>query len=265
MSRKTQIKMVNEKRLYVRTRDGDDKPTYYWSVTSILGSAVPKFGLLPWAAKSAAECAVADHDMISGWIANNQSSMAVEHIKNAHVREKEYKASIGKAAHKYIRAIVLGKEMPPPPSDVVPFLRQFDRFVLDLKPDFQLAEANVFNYSLIYAGTLDTICEIPSLGRVLIDYKTGKGVYPDAALQLAAYKNAEFVGMEDGSEPELGEIDGTYVLHIRPDSYKLIPMDTGEDTFKHFRYFTAVMFGWIQEHSKTVMGDPIIPVESEAK
>ena len=50
----------------------------------------------------------------------------------------------------------------------------------------------VYSRTFGFAGTLDAICTIAGR-RGLLDIKTGRsGVYPEVALQLAAYAHADF-------------------------------------------------------------------------
>ena len=56
-----------------------------------------------------------------------------------------------------------------------------------------LCEQRVYHWQIGYAGTVDCVAEITHHGervRAMIDYKTGKAVYQEAHLQLAAYMGA---------------------------------------------------------------------------
>ena len=58
-----------------------------------------------------------------------------------------------------------------------------------------------------YAGTLDIIGTVNGKGVWIIDVKTGKGIYPEAWLQLSAYKAA--------LEEEGQEVDEIAVLLLK--------------------------------------------------
>lgn len=61
-------------------------------------------------------------------------------------------------------------------------------------------ELTVFNMTVGYAGTPDRIMQVD--GRVAVcDIKTGSGVWPDVALQLAAYANAEGIWTPSSDMP----------------------------------------------------------------
>jgi len=56
-----------------------------------------------------------------------------------------------------------------------------------------LCEQRVYHWTAGYAGTVDCVAEITHRGErvcAMIDYKTGKAVYQEAHLQLAAYMSA---------------------------------------------------------------------------
>lgn len=102
---------------------------------------------------------------------------------------------------------------------------------------------------------------------LVVDYKTGKGpkkggVYPDVALQLAAYDRAEFIGMPDGTEHPLPLIDGAVAIHLQPGWSELVPVHTGEAVWRAFLHAYEVA-RWQEEVSKGVIGRPIAVYELE--
>jgi hypothetical protein len=92
-----------------------------------------------------------------------------------------------------------------------------------------------------YAGTFDAIATLPGLGLVLLDVKTGRRVYPEACLQLAAYAACEFVGDPDGrTEHPMPQVDTGAVLHLQPSGYRLIHVPVGRAVFEAFLAALAV-------------------------
>jgi hypothetical protein len=127
----------------------------------------------------------------------------------------------------------------------------------------------VFNPEAGYAGTLDWVADIPALGEGLTlgDIKTGKGVYPETALQLAAYRHATFAESSRGQvSVDMPKTERAVVLHIRPTVdgkpayYELIPVQTDEETFNTFRYVTLVAYH--SREGKKLMGDKLQVPES---
>jgi hypothetical protein len=105
-----------------------------------------------------------------------------------------------------------------------------------------------------YAGTLDAIVRIAG-ETWLLDYKTSKGVYPETALQLAAYANADFIGRPgDPIRYGIPVIEQYGVVHIRPEGAELVPMDVGGA----FEAFLAAkrLTDW---RSADVVGRPVGP------
>lgn len=68
-----------------------------------------------------------------------------------------------------------------------------------------------------------------------------KGVYPEAGLQMAAYRKAEVAWLRDGSKVPLPPIHDTgIVLHLRPEGYRVIPLNCGDDVFAAFLHVQQV-------------------------
>jgi hypothetical protein len=114
-----------------------------------------------------------------------------------------------------------------------------------------------------YAGTYDLILQMectdgtcmqfPSHQHLwMVDIKTSKGIYPEYALQLAAYGHA--AGIILPNDPKLypmPKIDRYAVLHLRPDAYpqdgyKLIEYPVTER--EYFSFISALdLYEWRKE------------------
>lgn len=88
-----------------------------------------------------------------------------------------------------------------------------------------------------YGGTADMWATIGKRdgARALIDLKTGKGVYDETALQLAAYRYADLCtfGLTETTTPE---VDLVYVAHVLPDTVRMLPIVADEQVFRSFLY-----------------------------
>lgn len=256
----------------------------YWSVTTIL-SVLPKDALKWWAAKTVAEFAF---DRSKTWLTMDRDE-AVEWLKREPLRYTNKRADLGSAIHATAEAYVLRKPMT---GDFVEEERKaighFIGWVETFGVKFVATEASGYNRTQKYAGTLDAIVEIPYArlleqaggnpalvpwtpreGRdtvtLLVDYKSGgdveegKGVYPEAALQLAAYASFEFLGMPNGTEAPLPVLDGAAVLQVQAKGWRFVPADAlREDVFRTFLYVREV-FRWVQEIAPEVLGNPFEP------
>jgi hypothetical protein len=146
----------------------------------------------------------------------------VELVKAAPWKVRDAAADKGTLVHALAEATSLG-QVPTVPENVAGYVLAWSHWVEDFGVEFEAAEATCYSRSHRYAGTFDAIVNC-RLGKLLIDYKSGKGIYPETSLQLTAYRHAEFVGLPDGSEEKMPEVDGTYVLHLMDGSYDFVPV-----------------------------------------
>ncbi len=252
MAAPSRARSAGKGRFYV-----DGRGEAYWSVTTIL-KAVPKDALVYWSAKEAAICAVDNIPRIRAILGDDGDGReaAINWIKGACWRSSGKKMELGTIVHNVIEALVIDGPMPAIPKDAEPYVDQFLDWYATFNPQFQASEMTVFSRKEKYAGTLDMIATVPGLGRLLIDTKTGSGVYPETALQLSAYRKAEFILLADGREEPMPATDGGAVLHLRPDGYELIPVRCDDEVFRHFLFWREG-YRWLNETSKTVIGDPL--------
>lgn len=196
--------------------------------------------------------------------------LALRWIKGAADRHRDAAAERGTAVHAEAEQLVLvhAREasrlyldhdaIAPWPEGLTSYQDAFTRWVDDFAPEFLAAEATVFNRPQAYGGTLDAICRIHlpdgSSLVVIIDYKTGKAVYDEVALQLAAYARAEFIGATDGvTELPMVAPEAGAVLHLRADGtyqFRLVRID--DPIFAAFCYAREV-YRWLNETAKTAL------------
>jgi hypothetical protein len=206
--------------------------------------------------------------------------LALRYLKGQPARTRDAAAAKGLAVHAEAEDYVLANlhqmerlyiEGTVPQLDydpaISPYMASFWRFLQDFRPHYLLTEASVFSHHG-YAGTLDAGMELRLDGRLvtaLVDYKSGKAVYPDAALQLSAYQRADFIGLPDGTSETLPTFDAAYVLHLTPTGYELLPVYTGDEVYRLFLHVCEIG-RWplpTQEHPRglaaEVIGEPIVP------
>jgi hypothetical protein len=201
------------------------------SVTTVL-SVLNKPALVGWAAKEVATYALENLGQLQ--VLNDKDpDGALALLKGSPYRKRNRAANLGSDVHRAVEAHVLEQPMPEWEPDVAPFMRQFEQFLLDVEPEFEATEATVYSREHGYAGTLDAIASV-NQQRLVLDVKTGSGVYPEFALQLAAYARADFIGMPDGQEVAMPQIEGAAVLHLRPDAFELIPTRIDAEIFMTF-------------------------------
>lgn len=270
----------------------------YYSVTTIIDAALRKYALEKWGPKMVALGVVTNRTALEAMLASCETpetcpkardeldlcarcSTTMGFLKELPYQKKQRAADIGTEVHTAIEAYTLGKPMPPWALAIRPRMHQFERFLIEWRPTFELAEAAVYSRSQWYAGTLDVICTIPvelltplviaSLGltipedrdylRGLGDYKTSqRGIYSEIALQLAAYRHAEFIGLADGSEAPMPAVDFAFGLQLTDEAYHLIPVATDEAVFNTFIY-AREMFRWTDSISKRVLFPELTPAK----
>lgn len=172
--------------------------------------------------------------------------------------------------------IVLPKQLPHHSEEVDPYIHvSFRAFIEDFAPWYFLTEASVFS-RFGYAGTLDAGLEIIHGGkriRVLVDYTTSAGVYPDKGLQVTAYRRADFIGLPDGTAIKLPEFDKAAVLYLTPEGrypYALRFVDTGDPVYRVFlnvcevgRWFLP-SDGYPKGIAATVLGKRVFPDSADS-
>jgi hypothetical protein len=209
------------------------------SVTTILSKALAKPGLVPWASKMVAEGAIRDFDYWTGL----DDEEAIGYLSGLPNARRNTSAVLGNVIHAAAESYSLTGELAKPVSDeAAAYLVGFNQFIVDHKPKFLLTEQAVFNRTYRYAGTLDSLVRI---GRTvwILDTKTGNRVYPEVALQLAAYANAEFIGRDGGLEEPMPQAKKGGVLHLTPEGYHFIPVRIDSEVFDTF--LSAIdMFNW---------------------
>lgn len=112
----------------------------------------------------------------------------------------------------------------------------------------------------LYAGTADhivTLSNVPTIsGTVVADLKTGKSVYPDTALQLAAIANAQWIfDADDQAHRDMPEVrtDVGLVIHLTEKGCRFIPLDlTGA-----WEVFCGLLDAWWWQQRKGIVGKPL--------
>lgn len=225
----------------------------YPRVTSILSKGIPKPGLIRWAGRFVAEGAVLQSDK---WM-DMDDAEAIEYLAGLPDARRNNSANLGSAIHAAADAVANDREYREQTPEAQKYVNGFFKFVEDFKPKFLFTEQPVFNRTHGYAGTLDAIVRIGRTNYVL-DTKTGNRIYPEVALQLCAYKNAEFIGREGGEEIPLPPIKKGAVLHLGPNTYSLVEARVDDEIFEAFLSVKDVYY-WSEGLSKVVLRSEIVP------
>ena len=113
------------------------------------------------------------------------------------------------------------------------------------------------NLTYRYAGTCDAVAKLKDGRLAVIDWKTGKRLYPEVALQLAAYANNEFAVKHDGSRFEIAPIDTAIGVHLPGDAtYTAQPIELTEQLFRTFVALRTLQ-KWRDNLEDSVLEDPL--------
>lgn len=195
----------------------------YDAVTNALKS-INKPGLVTWGMKEAAKVATAD------------PSLSIDRVIGAVYNQRDTAGDIGTMLHHIAEDKVSGRkiEIDKLTPSVQPYVKALISFFDEVKPKVLHTEATVFNEKYKYAGTLDLMSTLHNSAVWILDYKTGKNIYPESGLQQIAYKNGTYLRKKDGSEIPMPKVDKTGVVHLKKDSsFSLIEVNEPFDVFLH--------------------------------
>jgi hypothetical protein len=199
-------------------------------------------------------------------IAMNDPKGAIDYLKRAPDRFTANSADMGTEVHDLYERLAKGEDVNVRRlhPDLKVYFEHFQEFKKEFEPEFLYLEETIWSEAHEYAGSFDFIAWIndPDTegGRVLVigDWKTTRsGVHEEVALQLAAYRHADYILRPDGEEiPLPEEISVGVVMHARPEGWQLVPCRIDEEVYEVFQTLRKV-YTWDKETQKTVLGDGV--------
>jgi hypothetical protein len=212
-------------------------------VTTLLNDGKPKPALVNWAAGAAAAAAVDRWDELAALPVSQRLAI----LRNAPNDARNAAALRGQEIHHLAWQLVTGEAVDVPDEHLGP-VQAAAKFLDAHGVQPILREVPVLNVTHGWAGTIDLLARVGGPDRVggpvwLLDWKTGRGVYDEAALQLAAYAHAEFYQDDAGELQPWHAPDRCGVVHLDSDDATLYPVDAGDATYLAFRYVAQVA-GW---------------------
>lgn len=258
-------------RWYVDPVLNTDRP----GVSSIVNQ-MPKPALTPWAAKMAAEFAVANIESLYKLV-DIDPAAAIDLIKGAPWRSSGTAADNGTEVHHYTeliaRAIMAGEKPSfSVPKDVMPYLKQYARFLKEFDVEPVLLETTVIHTEpgQDYMGTFDFLGRLRALGDdlVIVDTKSGaSGVWPSSAIQQTGYRYAEsYWDGEAGELKPMPPVAATFGLWLRPEGFALIPLESTEAELEQWRRLRGSL-EWKNTREKKVVAPAInrVPLKRKPK
>lgn len=219
-------------------------------VTTIIG-LLDKPALVGWAAEQSASYAVDNWQRLS----EVPLAQRIKEIQGARFAKNRAAIVKGNRIHALAEDLQCGKDVEVP-AEISSQVEAVAKFLDAWEMETIATETPVASTSYRYGGTLDTILKSPRLGMILLDWKTGKNVYDETALQLAAYQRADLmirqeiiIGPRGGKttklvEAEMIQVDRCYVAHVLSDTVALHPMATDKDVYSTFLHLCEVWYLW---------------------
>ena len=170
------------------------------SVTNVIG-IMDKPALPRWAAKMVAERAMT----MKHALANMSDNEVVDVLKGAPWSKSQRAADRGTDIHAYLEARLNGLKPERLSDDAEPFKDAADDWFDRVGGLFDNVQTEVTLFHPLYAGTTDLVGQVD--GRwFIVDFKTSKAIYDEAALQLSALSGC--YTMADGSSVPWRNADG---------------------------------------------------------
>jgi hypothetical protein len=228
-------------------------------VTSVIRDGIPKPNLIGWAARAVAGYGIDHWEELAGL----SPSERLRALEKAPWSERDEAAVRGRVVHSLVERLAQGEELEVP-EHLVGHVDSYLQFVTQWRVRDVLAEFVVVSRTCRYMGTADLLAELGDGRLWLIDWKTAKsGVWPEAALQLAAYRFAETYLAPDGSEQPMPQVDRCGALWLRADGYDLHPVTAEHDAWMRFRY-AQVLAQFNRLPREETIGESLQPPSLEA-
>jgi hypothetical protein len=234
----------------------DDEGEPVDGVTGVISDGVPKPNLTGWAARRVAAYALDHWDELQTKTPSERDTA----LRGAPWNERDAAAGRGTAIHAYAAQLLNGEQVDVDDA-LVGHVDACLAFLSDWNVREVAVEAMIVNRQWRYAGTLDLLGYLGDDERLtVVDWKTGaSGIWPETALQLAAYAHADEILGPDGTPLELpGPIARGCAVWLRADGYDAYPVDISADTFRSFLYAQQVARFRALPRDATI-GDALVP------
>lgn len=181
------------------SRSADHQYTFegvtYPGVTGILKVIDKSDALMAWAARNTAEAAIAQLDNLPSLLATVGPEGVRKALTSRSSWQRDEAAALGTEVHRLADLVVTGKPTPSMTETTRSRVLHYAEWWQKSGWTLRLSEAMVVYPDLAcgYGGTFDLLARDKDGRTVLADIKTGKAVYHEAVLQMAAYGMAKYV------------------------------------------------------------------------
>lgn len=223
---------VPKRRMGYYQLEVDGKIVELPSVTTIL-RVIDKPALIQWAAKQGALAVLTNPEKYD---TPEKAAAAIYDIQDT-------ATSRGGKAHEVAEAYASFYEagMPDKFTSDDPYFPAIKAFFETMHPEILYKEVRLVNLEQGYAGTADLIARVGPKSFV-VDFKTGKAVYPEARLQVEAYRQCTMLIKGDGTRVSIYPMaDAGAVVLLRDDG----TFAWTETTADHTAFLAAmILFLW---------------------
>lgn len=239
------------------------KPTHHYEldgtrvdgVTTVISQGIPKPALTYWSARTVAEYATANLEQLQTMLATGGVRPTVDFLKGVPWEQRDAAAVRGTEVHALAEQVVQGLPTVVPP-ELVGHVDGYARWLDRSRIQPVHTELVVGSRRWGYAGTADLVLTDRDGVTRIADLKTSSGVYGETALQLAAYRHADFHLDGDGLLSPMPDTDDTgWVIHVTGSGTDAYPVPVGLGQFRAFLHAQAVA-RWVKG-SKDLVG-PVV-------
>jgi hypothetical protein len=220
------------------TRSADHRYTYegvvYPGVTGILGVLDKSGPLMSWASKETAKAALAQLDNLPSLLATVGPTGVVAALTARSSWQRDEAAALGTEVHRLADIMVRGELFTPLTPTTQARVEHYARWWEASGWKLRLSEAMVVlpDPACGFGGTFDLLAYDRDGRTVLADIKTGKAIYHEAVLQMAAYGMAKLVqpaidGLLPGRVYPMPKVDRYAILHVTADEVREVEVAIG--------------------------------------
>lgn len=206
----------------------------------------------------------------AAWARDHQDDLAVlgpeswtREATGAHRRAWNQARDDGSMLHDLAERLLYGDPLPqegpdgtPYPDEILRSAEQAARFLDAWEVDPLAHEALVFHETDRWAGRLDLVADLRGGDRWLLDWKTGRtGIWPETALQLAAYAHATHLVYGD-RDVGMAQVAHAAAVWVRPDHWELVPVRHDDATYAVFQHLIPVA-AWAALDRDETVGPPM--------
>ncbi len=217
--------MITRSLSHEYTYDGKTYP----GVTGILKVLDKSGPLMSWAARQTAEAAVALYEQFPKILETTGPEGIVKLLTARSSWKNDEAKVLGTDVHDIADKINRGEPEPWMQETVRQRVDNYRTWLASSGWTVKISEAYILEPGAGYGGTLDILARDADGRAVLADIKTGKGVYRESVLQLAAYGMASLI-QPVGAERvyPMPAIDRYAILHVTASGVREIEVPIGD-------------------------------------